>query len=80
MSGGIDANLFYTFSRYQRLALGYYELQEYPIGFNTGIVPIYLQGIATPIGTQDLSAPPGPQNVMVKNRFFIASRSTSLPD
>lgn len=71
--GGVDGILAYRFSRFQRASGSYYELQDYPVGFSNGVVPVYLQGVATPIATQDLAAPPGPLNAAVKNKLFVAS-------
>ncbi|MGP6159702.1 MAG: hypothetical protein ACLPYS_19760 [Vulcanimicrobiaceae bacterium] len=51
LPGGIDAVVGYGFSRTQRLQVGYYELPEAPIGFTGSVVPLYVQGIASPIGT-----------------------------
>lgn len=58
LPGGIDAVLGYGINRYHRIAAGYYEFQEYPFGFNTGTVPVYLQGLSSPVGTADLSRQP----------------------
>jgi hypothetical protein len=58
LPGGIDAVLGYGFNRYHRIEAGYYEFQEYPVDFNTGTVPVYLQGLSAPVGVADLSTQP----------------------
>lgn len=69
LPGGIDAVLGYGFSPTLHLQAGYYELSEYPVGFNTGKVPLYLQGVASPIGTADLSQ--AGADAATKNKFQI---------
>jgi hypothetical protein len=69
--GGADIIIKYALSPNNRFVVGYYDLQEYPVGFSSGVVPVFLQGVATPIGTQDLSAAPGPLNAAIKNRVMI---------
>jgi hypothetical protein len=44
-----------------------YQLPEYPIGFSSGIVPVYLQGTSSPIGTQNLSV----NSATIKNDVFV---------
>src|SRR5579884_3337601 len=56
LPGGMDVIARWGFSPSSRLVIGYYDLQEYPAGFDVGTVPVYLQGVATPIGTQNLAA------------------------
>jgi hypothetical protein len=68
LPGGIDAVLSYGFSKYTRLQAGYYEFQEYPFGFNTGTVPVYLQGLSSPVGMADLSTQP--IDVTTKNKIL----------
>ena len=68
LPGGIDAVVSYGFSKSTRLQAGYYEFQEYPFGFNTGIVPVYLQGLSAPVGTADLSTQP--IDVTTKNKIL----------
>jgi hypothetical protein len=58
LPGGIDAIVGYGFTKYHRVQAGYYEFQEYPFSFNTGTVPVYLQGLSAPVGTADLSTQP----------------------
>ncbi|HET9030697.1 MAG TPA: hypothetical protein VFN49_11020 [Candidatus Aquilonibacter sp.] len=42
LQGGFDAMGAYGFNPTQRLVASYYELQHYPVGFNTGTHPLYL--------------------------------------
>lgn len=58
LPGGIDAVLGYGINKFHRVQAGYYEFQEYPFGFNTGTVPVYLQGLSSPVGTANLSGQP----------------------
>jgi len=46
--GGMDAGFGYAFSRTQRLQVGYYEIQQVPVGFSNVNVPFYLQGYTGP--------------------------------
>ncbi|MDE2572590.1 MAG: hypothetical protein KGM44_08735 [bacterium] len=69
LPGGIDAVFGYGFNPHLRLQAGYYDLQEYPIGFNTGTVPLYVQGVANPIGSIDLSQ--AHTNAATKSKFTI---------
>ncbi len=68
LPGGIDAVLSYGLSRYHRIQAGYYEFQEYPYGFNTGTVPVYLQGLSAPVGTANLNSQP--IDVATKNKIL----------
>jgi len=70
MTGGVDAAVGYGFSRKLRVQAGYYQLQEYPEGFDRGVVPLYLQGLSSPVALQDLSQ--NPADVTVKNSIFTA--------
>jgi hypothetical protein len=63
--------LGYGFSKHIRAQTGYYELQEYPVGFNSGIVPVDLQGFGPPIGVRNLADVRN--DVAVKNKIFIAN-------
>ena len=42
LPGGMDTVVSYGFNPKQRLVLNYYELQHYPVGFNTGTRPLFL--------------------------------------
>ncbi|HTJ27186.1 MAG TPA: hypothetical protein VMA36_13585 [Candidatus Limnocylindria bacterium] len=48
MPGGMDAGFGYAFSRTNRLQVGYYEAQQFPIGFSNKNVPFYVQGFTAP--------------------------------
>lgn len=48
MPGGIDAGFGYGFSRSNRLQVGYYESQQFPVGFSNKNVPFYVQGFTAP--------------------------------
>ncbi|GAC1411080.1 MAG: hypothetical protein NVSMB64_20600 [Candidatus Velthaea sp.] len=71
LPGGVDAVLGYGVNKHFRLQAGYYDFQEYPVAFNSGVVPVYLQGFGPPIGSQDLSRVPN--DVAVKNKIITAS-------
>jgi len=42
LSGGMDAVVSYGFNPHMALVASYYELQHYPVGFDSGQVPLYL--------------------------------------
>lgn len=69
LPGGFDAMLAYGFSPTLRAEAAYYEVQHYPLGFNNGVVPVYVQGVANPIGTQDLSQ--AGIDVATKDKFTL---------
>jgi hypothetical protein len=71
LPGGVDAILGYGFNRNFRIQASYYSVQEYPTGFDSGVVPLYLQGLASPIGSADLSA--NPTDVNIDDKIFIVS-------
>lgn len=73
LPGGFDGVLGYGVTRYLRAQAGYYTFQEYPLGFDTGTVPTYLQGISAPIGTTNLAT--NPVDVTTRNTITIASVS-----
>jgi hypothetical protein len=71
LPGGMDVVFRYSWAPNNRLVIGYYDLQEYPLGFDTGSVPLYVQGAATPIpGGANLAATP--VNATVQNHLIIA--------
>ena len=70
LPGGVDAALGYGFSRKLRVQAGYYQLQEYPENFDKGIVPLYVQGLSSPINRIDLSQ--NPVDATVKNTIVTA--------
>ena len=55
LPGGFDGVIGYGFKNNVRVMADYYELQHYPQGFNSGTKPLYLQGVAAPIGAVDIS-------------------------
>lgn len=48
MPGGVDAGFGYAFTRTNRLQVGYYEIQQFPLGFSNKNVPFYVQGFTAP--------------------------------
>jgi hypothetical protein len=68
LPGGIDASASYGFGRYHRIQAGYYEFQEYPVDFNSGTVPVYLQGLSSPVGVTNLGSQP--IDVATKNKIL----------
>jgi hypothetical protein len=50
LPGGIDASIYATPFKYSRVFAGYYQLHEYPIGFDTGTVPTYVSYSAAGFG------------------------------
>lgn len=73
LPGGMDAVLGYGFSPYSRVSAYYYEIQHYPYGFNSGTVPLYLQGLGAPIGSVNLGTTQPQLNLTTKDRFFLAN-------
>jgi hypothetical protein len=73
LPGGVDAVAGYGFDPSLRASLSYYELQHYPQGFNSGSVPLYIQGLAPPVGTVDLSTTH--IDLTTKDRFFFVTLS-----
>jgi hypothetical protein len=84
LPGGMDAVLGYGFGPHTRLVANYYELQHYPVGFNSGQVPLYLPpGFPTTPGVNpscvDLSGSgsascpgiPSPIDVTTKDKFAL---------
>jgi hypothetical protein len=69
LPGGVDAVASYGFNSRLRVAASYYELQHYPVGFDSGVVPLFIQGFAPPVGTVDLST--AGIDVTTKDRFTI---------
>ena len=55
LPGGGDLVAGYGFNPTTRFVASYYEIQHYPVGFNSGTTPLYLQGFQNPIGCVDLS-------------------------
>lgn len=73
LPGGIDVVVGYGFSKKFRAQAAYYEFQEYPVGFNSGVVPVFLQGLGAPITRSDLSQ--ANLDVTVKNKILVANAS-----
>ena len=71
LPGGMDAVVGYGFDPTTRLVANYYELQHYPVGFNSGTVPLYLQGLANPIASVDLGTQQPQLDVATKDRFLL---------
>jgi hypothetical protein len=81
LPGGFDAVAGYGFSPKTRLVASIYQLQHYPVGFNTGQVPVYLSGFANPIGCANLdnttancagtAVPGSPSNINVATKDTI---------
>jgi hypothetical protein len=71
LPGGMDVVAGYGFNATTRVVANYYELQHYPVGFNSGTVPLYLQGFANPIGSVNLATMQPQINVTTKDRFLL---------
>jgi hypothetical protein len=69
LPGGVDGSLGYGFSPHFRVQASYYTFQEYPLGFDTGTVPTYLQGISQPITTTNLAT--NPIDVTTNNKIVV---------
>ena len=54
LPGGVDLVAAYGFDPTLRLVASGYQLQHYPVGFDSGTVPVYLRGFANPIGCANL--------------------------
>ena len=48
MPGGVDAGFGYGFTRTNRLQVGYFEAQQFPVGFSNKNVPFFIQGFTGP--------------------------------
>ncbi|MBV9027450.1 MAG: hypothetical protein JO311_02445 [Candidatus Eremiobacteraeota bacterium] len=55
LMGGMDASVGYGFNWSTRLVASMFQLQHWPYGFNSGLVPVYLAGFRNPVGCADLS-------------------------
>jgi hypothetical protein len=69
LPGGMDGLLAYGFSPHLRIQAAYYDFQEYPLAFDTGTVPTYLQGISPPIGATNLAT--NPIDATTKNNIVV---------
>lgn len=71
LPGGMDLVAAYGFDPTTRVTASYYQLQHYPVGFNSGTVPLYLQGLASPLGTVDLGTISPQIDVTTKDSFLL---------
>jgi len=71
LPGGIDIVGAYGFDPTTRVTASYYQLQHYPVGFNSGTVPLYLQGLASPLGSVDLGTISPQIDVTTKDSFLL---------
>ncbi len=55
LMGGMDATLGYGINPTLTVKASMFQLQHWPYGFNSGLVPVYLQGFKNPVGCADLS-------------------------
>ena len=78
LPGGGDVSLGYGFNPTTRIVGSLYQLQHWPVGINTGIHPVYLNGFQNPVGCTDLSGGHAdgcqPQNINIatKDTFVVA--------
>lgn len=73
MPGGMDAGIGYAFSRTNRLQLGYWEAQQFPLGFSNKTVPFYIQGFTGPGTSQaQLYQNTGQVDATTKDKIFTA--------
>ncbi len=72
LPGGVDLVAGYGFNPTSRFMVSMYQLQHYPYGFNSGTVPLYLQGFANPVGCVNLNNTSAngcsPQNINVTTK------------
>jgi len=69
LPGGFDGLLAYGVNSHLRVQAADYTFQEYPLGFDTGTVPVYLQGLGPAIGTQNLAQ--FPIDVTTRNNIVV---------
>jgi hypothetical protein len=69
LPGGVDAVASYGFNPRWRVSASYYEVQHYPVGFDSGTVPLFIQGLGPAIGTVNLGT--AGIDVTTKDRFTI---------
>jgi hypothetical protein len=72
LPGGFDAVVGYGFTKNFRAQVGFYEIQTFPTGFDSGTVPLNLQGLG-PIGTTTLQT--APADVNTKDKLLVANVS-----
>jgi hypothetical protein len=73
LPGGMDAIIGYGVNPNFRASIDFYELQHYPVGFNSGTVPLYVQGFAPQISTVNLAT--AGLNATTKDRFMFITAS-----
>lgn len=73
LPGGMDAIVGWGFSPFSRIVANFYEIQHYPYGFNSGTVPLYLQGFANPVGSVNLGTLQPQLDLVTKDRFFLGT-------
>ncbi len=75
LPGAIDAVVSGGGNGRVRVQAGYFELQEYPIGFDSGTVPLYLQGLGSPISAVNLAnpAPNAKLDTTIKNKILVVT-------
>ncbi len=71
LPGGVDLVAGYGFNPTSRVTASFYQLQHYPVGFNSGTVPLYLQGFANPLGSVDLGTVTPQIDVTTKDSFLL---------
>jgi hypothetical protein len=79
LPGGTDLVAGYGFNPTTRFVASFYQLQHYPVGFNSGNVPLYLQGFQNPIGCVNLGGTtsgscagiPSQLNLETKDSFLL---------
>jgi len=85
--GGTDLLAAWGFSPTTRVVASMYQIQHYPVGFNSGTVPVYLNGYQNPVGCADLSGGhangcspiPSPINVATKDTFGVFMLEQLIP-
>jgi len=76
LPGGVDLVAAYGFNPTTRLVAQVYQLQHYPVGFNTGQVPVYLRGFANPIGCASLDNTTGPTGACTPTNINVATKDS----
>ncbi len=76
LPGGVDLVAGYGFNPTTRLVASVYQLQHYPVGFNSGQVPIYLKGFANPIGCASLDNTTGPGGICTPTNINVATKDS----
>lgn len=70
LPGGFDAIAAYGFDPTTSVQASYYEIQHYPVGFNSGTVPACVQGLPN-CSTADLSQIQPQIDVTTKDKFLL---------